>query len=214
MIASEMKTKRQLSLGIADKTLPYSVLPYDGESIYYGPLFGADEADSHLRYLLNTISWKHDEAIMFGRHITTARQVSWYGDRNYDYTYSGRTRRALVWTPELRALKELVEEHAAAEYNSCLLNLYADGNQGMSWHQDNEAELGTAPNIASISFGAVRRFDFRHRESKDKISLMLEHGSLLVMKGSTQTHWQHQLPKSKKIHSPRVNLTFRQITIE
>ena len=204
-----MKNQNQLNLGIDRKAPPNNVLPYDGESRYYGALFDAREADSHLNYLLTEITWKHDEAVMFGRHIVTARKVAWFGDRNFDYTYSGCTRTALEWTPRLRAMRDLVEERTGASYNSCLLNLYADGDQGMGWHHDDEKGLGTNSNIASVSFGAVRRFDFRHKQSREKISVMLEHGSLLVMRGATQACWQHQLPKTKKVTAPRINLTFR-----
>ncbi|PQJ28820.1 alpha-ketoglutarate-dependent dioxygenase AlkB family protein [Rubritalea profundi] len=206
-----MDKQHQLDLGI-DKIPPNrNVLPYDGESIYYGSLFASRQADFHLNYLLKNIIWKHDEAIMFGKHIITARKVAWYGDSNFDYTYSGRTRTALEWTPELLAMKKLVEERTGASYNSCLLNLYADGEQGMGWHHDDENGLGSNSNIASVSFGATRRFDFRHKKSREKVSVVLEHGSLLVMRGTTQACWQHQIPKTKKITTPRVNLTFRQM---
>lgn len=206
-----MENNRQLSLGIVDETTIRNVLPHDGESIYFGPLFAPEDADMHLAFLLNNIPWKHDETMMFGRRITTARKVAWYGDPGCDYTYSGNTKRALAWTPELYGLKERVEEQSGSQYNSCLLNLYSNGEQGMGWHQDNEAELGENPIIASLSFGATRRFDFRHKESREKVSVMLEHGSLLLMKGGTQENWQHQLPKTKKVLTPRVNLTFRTI---
>ena len=204
-----MENQRELDLGQNEKSLPYNILPYHGEAIYFGTLFGPKDADAHLDYLLQEIEWKHDEACIFGRHIITARKVAWFGDRNFDYTYSGRTRTAQEWTPELRMMKDLVEAQSGARYNSCLLNLYADGDQGMGWHHDDEKGLGTHSNIASVSFGAVRRFDFRHKENREKVSLRLEHGSLLVMRGTTQAYWQHQIPKSKKVTEPRVNLTFR-----
>lgn len=188
---------------------PYNVLPHDGESIYHGAIYDKQEADSLYRYLIEQIPWKHDEALIYGKHIITARKVAWYGDKNYDYTYSGRTRTALGWTPELYKIKQLAEQHAGVIYNSCLLNLYADGSQGMAWHSDDEKCLGKDTSIASLSFGAERRFDFRHKGTKEKISVQLQHGSLLVMQGSTQTNWQHQIPKTKKITNPRVNLTFR-----
>lgn len=204
-----MSDSNQFDLGFAEKQPPFSILPHDGEAIYYGPLFDIQVADNQLDYLLQEIPWKHDEVVMFGRHIITSRKVAWFGDRNFDYTYSGRTRTALEWTPDLRALKSLIEQKTGATYNSCLLNFYADGDQGMGWHSDDEKELSTNPNIASVSFGAIRRFDFRHKQSREKISIMLEHSSLLVMRGTTQSCWQHQIPKSKKVTTPRVNLTFR-----
>lgn len=207
-----MDKQIELGLGGDEQTPPYNVLPFDGESVYYGPIFERSAATSNLNYLLQGIPWKPDEAVIYGKLIVTARKVAWFGDRSYDYTYSGRTRTALIWTPELLELKKRVEEVAGTTYNSCLLNLYADGMQGMAWHHDDEKELGDEPNIASVSFGAERRFDFRHKRKKQKVSLQLEHGSLLVMQGTTQSHWQHQIPKTKKIDAPRVNLTFRRMT--
>lgn len=196
-----------------DCDLPRSVLPYDGESIYYGAIFSILEADDYFRVLLAEIPWQQDEAIIYGKHIVTARKVAWYGDAHYDYAYSGRTRTARPWTPALLAIKACVEQHTGAQYNSCLLNLYDDGSQGMSWHHDDEKGLGKNSNIASVSLGAARRFDFRHNISREKISLYLPHGSLLVMRGRTQSCWQHQVPKSQKISEPRINLTFRQMLL-
>jgi len=204
-----MEKQNQLDLEINQKDTPSNVLPYDGEAIYYGTIFDVRDANAHLDYLLKHIEWKHDEACMFGRHIITARKVAWFGDRNFDYTYSGRTRTALKWTSNLLAMKDLVQKRTSGRYNSCLLNLYADGDQGMGWHHDDENGLGTNSDIASVSFGAVRRFDFRHKQNREKVSVVLEHGSLLVMRGTTQACWQHQIPKTKEISKPRVNLTFR-----
>lgn len=206
-----MEEQFELGMGRDDAGEPRNVLPRDGESIYFGPLFAREEADAWLRYFLEEIPWKHDEAVIYGRHIVTARKVAWYGDRNFDYTYSGRTRTALVWTEELRQLKGKVEAWAGSRYNSCLLNLYQDGSQGMAWHHDDEKGLGRNSNIASLSFGAERRFDFRHKESREKVSVQLEHGSLLVMRGETQARWQHQVPKTARVSRPRVNLTFRRM---
>lgn len=206
-----MEEQFELGIGRDDAEEPRNVLPRDGESIYFGPLFAREDADAWLRYFLEEIPWKHDEAVIYGRHIVTARKVAWYGDRNFDYTYSGRTRTALVWTEELRQLKGKVEAWAGARYNSCLLNLYQDGSQGMAWHHDDEKGLGRNSNIASLSFGAERRFDFRHKESREKVSVQLEHGSLLVMRGETQARWQHQVPKTARVSRPRVNLTFRRM---
>ena len=187
------------------------MLPFQGDTRYYGPVYGAGTSDQYLDYLLKEIPWKHDEAILHGKHYVTARQIAWYGDKQYSYRYSGKSRTALLWTEELLEIKEHIEQITAVCYNSCLLNLYEDGTQGMGWHSDDEKELGPNTNIASVSFGAVRRFDLRHSESKEKISQLLEHGSLLVMSGTTQSHWQHQLPKTRKISQPRVNLTFRKM---
>jgi alkylated DNA repair dioxygenase AlkB len=189
-----------------------NILPYDGTVNYFGPVMGPREAQDYLRILLTTVPWRNDEAIIYGQHIVTARKVAWYGDVNYAYTYSGTTKTALAWTQELLALKSLVEGKTGTAFNSCLLNLYHDGNQGMSWHSDDETSLGTT--IASLSFGAERKFSFRHKRSGESVSLVLEDGSLLVMKGTTQTYWHHSLPKSKKITAPRINLTFRTMVLE
>ena len=186
-----------------------NLLPYDGIVNYYGNVMPIDKANHYLDTLLNTIQWKNDEAIIFGRHIITKRKVAWYGDEGYSYTYSNTTKQALPWTQELLELKALTEELCGDKFNSCLLNLYHDGNEGMAWHSDDEKSLGKNTSIASLSFGAERKFGLKHRLSKEPIGLILEHGSLLVMKGATQTNWLHSLPKSTKIKTPRVNLTFR-----
>lgn len=198
-------------LNLNSPTPSKNLLPQDGIVHYHGPLFSPQQADKLLSLLLETIPWQHDETVMFGKRIVTARQMAWYGDRDFDYRYSGNTHTAKLWTPELRAIKEKVETASNATFNSCLLNLYADGDQGMGWHSDDEKELSTNAAIASLSFGAERRFDFRHKQSREKVSVFLEHGSLLIMAGTTQTHWQHQIPKTKKVTTPRVNLTFRRI---
>jgi len=191
-----------------------NILPYDGTVNYFGPVLGPREAQDYLKILLTTVPWRNDEAIIYGRHIVTARKVAWYGDTNYAYTYSGTTKSALAWTRELLALKSLVAGKTGTAFNSCLLNLYHDGNEGMSWHSDDEKSLGTNSTIASLSFGAERKFSFRHKRSGESVSLVLEDGSLLIMKGTTQTYWQHSLPKSKKITAPRINLTFRTMVLE
>jgi len=185
-----------------------NLLPYDGTVHYYGKLLSSS-ADHYLDRLLDSIAWKHDEAMMFGKHIITKRKVAWYGDEAYSYTYSKKTKQALLWTDELRTLKDLVEQKTETKFNSCLLNLYHSGNEGMGWHSDDEKDLEENSAIASLSLGAERKFAFRHKQSKETVALMLEHGSLLVMKDTTQTHWHHQLPKTKKVTSPRINLTFR-----
>ncbi|MEY4484578.1 MAG: hypothetical protein RL693_2030, partial [Verrucomicrobiota bacterium] len=132
---------------------------------------------------------------------------------NFSYTYSGTTKQALVWTEELRELKVLVEKFSGTSFNSCLLNLYHDGDEGMAWHSDDEKSLGRNTTIASLSFGAERKFCFKHKRTQQTVSLMLESGSLLVMKDATQSYWLHRLPKSAKIKTPRINLTFRTIVL-
>lgn len=186
-------------------------LPQDGTVLYYGKIMDYVQADFYFNRLMETIEWKNDEAIIFGQLITTKRKVAWYGDTHFKYSYSKITKEALLWTPELEALKNLVEEKTNETYNSCLLNLYHDGNEGMAWHSDGEKDLKKNGAIASLSFGAERKFAFKHKTTKETVSLILEHGSLLVMKDETQTHWLHRLPPTKKISKPRINLTFRSI---
>ncbi len=188
-----------------------NLLPMDGTVNYYGRILSDAETWRYYEVLLKSIPWKNDEAIIFGKHIVTARKVAWYGDSSYAYAYSGTTKQALIWTDELQELKVIVEKLSGATFNSCLLNLYHDGSEGMAWHSDDEKSLGKNTTIASLSFGAERKFCFKHKRTQETVSLMLEDGSLLVMEDATQTHWLHRLPKSAKIKMPRINLTFRTI---
>lgn len=190
-----------------------NLLPYDGMVSYFGAILSTKEADRYLERLLNNIEWKNDEAMIMGKHIITKRKVAWYADAGYSYTYSKITKQALVWTSELLELKSLAEEKTGETYNSCLLNLYHTGEEGMAWHSDGEKALKKNGAIASLSFGAERKFSFKHKRNKNVVSLVLEHGSLLVMKDSTQSHWLHRLPPTTKISTPRVNLTFRTIVL-
>lgn len=188
-----------------------NLLPKDGIVNYYGRIMSRGNADNFLKLLLHTIDWKNDEAIIFGRKIITKRKVAWYGTKPFEYTYSKVTKLALPWTAALLSLKKLVEEKSGETFNSCLLNLYHNGEEGMAWHSDGETDLKKDGAIGSLSFGAERKFAFKHKASKEKVELILEHGSLLVMKGETQTHWLHRLPPKKHLNQPRVNLTFRTI---
>ena len=187
------------------------VLNRDGRVDYYGKITTNVEANLYFEILLQNIVWKNDEAIILGKHIITKRKTAWYGDSDYLYTYSNTTRRALPWTSELRDIKQLVEKLTETKFNSCLLNLYHDGNEGLAWHSDDEKVLRRNGTIASLSFGAERKFSLKHKKTKQTISIILEHGSLLVMKDETQVYWLHSLPKTKKIVMPRINLTFREI---
>ena len=190
---------------------PKNCLPYQGSVYYYGCIFPAQEANNYLNRLLETIAWKNDEAVIFGKRIQTKRKVAWYGDHAFAYTYSNTTKYALPWTLELATLKRHVEQKTGVSYNSCLLNLYHDGSEGMAWHSDGEKDLQKHGTIASLSFGAMRKFSFKHKTDHTKIDLLLEHGSLLTMQGLTQSYWLHRLPPSKKVKMPRINLTFRTI---
>ncbi|WP_416190147.1 alpha-ketoglutarate-dependent dioxygenase AlkB family protein [Neisseria sp. CCUG17229] len=190
-----------------------NLLPYDGIVNDFGVILKPQEADNLFEDLLHNIPWQHDEAIIYGKHITTARQVAWYGDHTFGYTYSGIRRTALPWHPTLLSLKYTIEEHLQAisptVFNSCLLNLYSDGLEGMGWHSDDEKELGNESIIASLSLGATRKFAFKHKHTAEKRELMLQHGQLIVMRDQTQQHWRHAVMKSTKIIAPRINLTFR-----
>ena len=190
-----------------------NILPFDGTVNYYGTIFTTIEANHFTQNLLTGIDWKNDQSFIYGKLITTKRKVGWYGDEAFDYTYSKTTKKALPWTIELQEIKNITEEKTGEQYNSCLLNLYHNGDEGMGWHSDAEKELKKEGAIASLSFGAERKFLFRHKQSKDTISVMLENGSLLLMYGTTQTHWLHRMPPTKKVTTPRINLTFRTIII-
>ncbi len=190
-----------------------NLLPHDGEVIYYGRVMGRKDADAYMEKLLHLIPWKNDEAVIFGKHFITKRKVAWYGDHSFSYTYSNITKEALPWTPDLLALKQIAEGISGLTFNSCLLNLYHTGEEGMAWHSDDEKSLGRHSGIASMSFGAERKFSFKHKRTGEKIDLQLEAGSLLLMKAATQTNWLHRLPPTKKVQQPRINLTFRTMIV-
>jgi len=190
---------------------PINLLHTDGTVNYHGVVLSIDDANHYLASLLSDIEWRHDEAIIFGKHIVTKRKVAWYGEKPFEYRYSNTTKTALPWTNELLALKAIVEKETSETFNSCLLNLYNNGSEGMAWHSDGETDLKKNGAIASLTLGAERKFCFKHKQTKETVSLILQHGSLLVMKDETQTHWLHRLPPTKKSNQPRVNLTFRTI---
>ncbi len=198
-------------MNLFNKDTVTNILPIDGIANYHGPLFKLLESKYYFDVLMNNITWQNDEAFIYGKHHITKRKVAWYGDSDYTYTYSNITKQALKWTKELLELKTIVETTVGATYNSCLLNLYHNGNEGMSWHSDDESSLGLNTNIASLSLGAERNFTFKHKITKQTISILLQTGSLLVMKGATQTYWLHSLPKTTRVIKPRINLTFRTI---
>jgi alkylated DNA repair dioxygenase AlkB len=192
-----------------EKEIEENILPQDGKVKYYGKIFTAKQANDYTKILFENIEWKNDEAIIFGKHIITKRKVAWYADEGFSYTYSNTTKQALLWTKELLQLKQIVEKETGYYFNSCLLNLYHDGNEGMAWHSDDEKELVKNGCIASLSFGAERKFMLKHRKTKETKSILLETGSLLTMEAETQSYWLHQLPKSTKVKTARINLTFR-----
>lgn len=189
----------------------YNLLPKEGVVNYYGKIVQQQDADKYFDVLMKAIEWKNDEAVIYGKLYVTKRKVAWYGDKAFEYEYSNTKKWALPWTLELKELKQIVEERTKETFNSCLLNLYHTGEEGMAWHSDAEKDLKKDGAIGSLSFGAERKFSFKHKQTKETVSVFLEHGSLLVMKGATQTHWLHRLPPSAKVLIPRINLTFRTI---
>lgn len=188
-----------------------NLLPKDGIVNYFGSIFSRQECADYFESLSNEISWEHDRMILFGKEIITKRKVAWVGDAPYEYTYSNTLKTALPWTDTLRSIKRRIEDKTNEKFNSCLLNLYHSGEEGMAWHSDNEKELKPNGAIASLSFGAERKFAFKHKHSKETVAIQLENGSLLVMKGETQTYWLHRLPPTTKVKAMRINLTFRTI---
>ena len=193
-------------------SLKSNLLPSDGEAKYYGQILSLDEADLLFQQLQKSIKWENDIVILFGKKIVTRRKVAWYGNAGLNYTYSHVIKTALLWTPELLQIKERVEQITGIQFNSCLLNLYHSGDEGMGWHSDDEKELQKDAGIASVSLGAARKFYFRKKLSHEtKLHLILDHGSLLYMDGKSQQHWHHSLPVSKRVKSARINLTFRTI---
>ena len=188
-----------------------NLLPRDGEAIYFGPLCTVNEADEMFSALMEEIDWQHDRVKLYGREIVTKREVAWHGDAAFQYTYSHNTKTALPWTPTLKKIKQMVEAESGDRFNCCLLNLYHSGEEGMAWHADDEKELLPDGAIASFSLGEPRRFVFRHKVDKEKAEILLAHGSLLLMRGTTQSHWEHNLPVMKGAKAARINLTFRTI---
>jgi alkylated DNA repair dioxygenase AlkB len=191
-----------------------NIINQDGLALYYSQAIPAEQLSHYYDELFNKISWEQDRVMMFGKEIITKRKVAFYSDPLISYTYSGKLKIGLPWSQELLVIKEIVESLTKSKYNACLLNLYHNGDESMGWHSDDEKEIITESSIASLSLGAERKFSFKHKTTKETISVLLENGSLLEMKGSIQKNWWHALPKSKKVIAPRINLTFRQMIIK
>lgn len=184
----------------------------DAEIVFCPSFLDAQSSDRLLTNLTDTIDWRQDRITIYGRSLPQPRLTAWYGEPGKTYTYSGMTMQPTPWTATLLDLKTKVDAVSGAVFNSVLLNLYRNGNDSMGWHSDDEPELGQNPVIASLSLGGTRRFMLRHRIDKEaKHQLELRGGSLLVMKGTTQHYWQHQVPKTKRPVLRRINLTFRVI---
>jgi alkylated DNA repair dioxygenase AlkB len=188
-----------------------NLLPKDGHIEYLPSIFDPLACTRLFAVLTQSLDWRVDQLYMFGKLITTKRKVAWVGDEGCAYTYSGVKKEPQAWTPELLLIKSKLEVIAQCKFNSCLLNLYHDGSEGMGWHSDDEPELVQTAPIASMSLGAARKFSFKHKADKTNASLMLENGSVLLMHAPTQTFWNHSLVKTTRPVGPRINLTFRAI---
>ncbi|MGQ0442234.1 MAG: alpha-ketoglutarate-dependent dioxygenase AlkB family protein [Methylophilaceae bacterium] len=185
----------------------------DGEVLLFKHLFNRSESDLFYNTLLVSTKWQQDKIKLYGKAFDLPRLTAWYGDSDKTYTYSGIPMRPLAWTPELLRIKQRIEEEAETVFSSVLLNQYRTGQDSVSWHSDNEKELGNNPIIGSVSFGETRMFQMRHLKRKDlpRLDIPLSHGSFLLMRGPTQHHWEHQIPKTARAVKPRINLTFRVI---
>lgn len=190
---------------------PLNIIHQDGIALYHEKVISDEQIKPLYDELLNEINWENERVVMFGKEIITKRKVAFYSDESIVYTYAGKTKIGLPWKDPLIILKNIVESLTKQTYNACLLNLYHNGDEAMGWHSDNEKEIIANSTIASLSIGASRKFSFKHKVTKETISIQLENGSLLEMKGTIQSHWLHALPKSKKITESRINLTFRQM---
>jgi len=190
-----------------------NVLPKDGRVNYFPGIFDEASCADSFNKMRASLRWQPDQVYLFGKIITTKREVAWVGDMGCSYTYSGVQKHPQAWTPELLLIKCKIESLAEFEFNSCLLNYYHSGSEGMGWHSDDEIELDSKAPIASLSLGGVRKFAFKHKVDKMTTPLFLENGSALIMHSPTQKHWNHGLLKTKLIVAPRINLTFRKINL-
>lgn len=198
----------QLSLFDADEyyEFPEELLEYTKDFL------SEKEAAELLDKLFSPTPWKQNTQKMYDKTVITPRLTAWYGDSSKMYHLGNNDFQVNEWSPELIRLKEKIEKFTGYTFNSVLLNLYRDGNDSVAWHRDKESELGNRPVIASVSLGQVRNFDFRKvNDHQKKYSLALENGSLLIMKGNLQVHWEHRIAKSVRKMKPRINLTFRLI---
>jgi alkylated DNA repair dioxygenase AlkB len=184
----------------------------DAELHYRPQFFPKPTADRLLQELMEKIEWTQNKIRFYGKESLVPRLEAWYGDPGKSYAYSGIQMNPKPWTKELVEIKEAIEKEASVPFNSVLINYYRDGKDRVAWHSDDEKELGQNPIIGSVSLGAERKFKLRHKKYKEnglKTEIMLQHGSFLLMKGPTQHHWMHEIPRTAKPIGPRINLTFR-----
>lgn len=192
---------------------PFSgeLLPSDGSAVLVPDFLCELDADEFFEGLHSNTPWEQNFIRLFGKEISEPRLSTWHAEANLPYTYSGVPRTPHPWNVPLTALRTACETHIGHTFNGALLNLYRTGQDAMGWHSDDEAVNGPNPVIASISLGAERRFDFRHKETRELISVVLPHGSLLVMSGACQTYWLHRIAKTARDLQPRINVTFRHL---
>ncbi len=189
------------------------LLPAEGSAVLYRNALSAPAADEAMEMLMATVPWQQHHVRVFGRAVAQPRLVAWFGDAGRSYSYSGLTLEPMQWTDTLSALRSRCEGLARSSFNSGLANLYREGKDSVSWHADDEPELGADPVIASVSLGAERRFDLRNKHSGETIKTMLPAGSIVVMSHGCQQHWLHQVPKMLRVAEPRINVTFRTIQL-
>ncbi len=183
----------------------------DSDVVHYPSLFSPAEADSLFAQLQQQVTWQQEKINLFGQTHDLPRLTAWYGDPAKKYIYSGITVHSLEWISPLLEIKRRIEGVSKCSFNSVLLNRYRNGSDSVSWHADDERELGQYPVIGSVSIGEARPFQMKHKSLEEKRQIILEHGSYLLMKGITQQYWLHQIPKSKRAMGERINLTFRKI---
>lgn len=185
----------------------------DARLDYYPEFYTQDESITLMDLLIHKVIWQQNKIKMFGKIYDEPRLTSWFSDDGLIYTYSGIQLSPNAWIAPLKDIKERIESLSGMDFNSALLNYYRDGSDSMGWHQDNERELGQNPAIASVTFGATRMFQLKHLQDKSQPikSIPLTNGSLMIMHGPTQHYWKHQIPKTKKLIGPRLNITLRKI---
>jgi alkylated DNA repair dioxygenase AlkB len=194
-----------------DSNNKINILPFDGY-VYYIPNFlTVTEQNEICEKLFSNLEWEPDQAVIYGKNVMTKRKIAWFSDHGATFSYSGVTRLSKKWDPLVLDLKKQVEKKIDYQFNSCLLNLYHNGIEGMGWHSDKTKEFGAVTTIATLSLGTKRRFDFKHIKTGEQISIHLDAGSLLVMTENTQINWLHQVPKTTKVKDGRISLTFRQL---
>lgn len=192
-----------------DLTVHPNLLPQDGELYLLRGFYPKSQANRYYDALMQNLNWQSEQLFIYGRWLTVPRLMAWYGDSGAQYRYSGVEHVAQAWTPALQAIKADIEAVCGYRFNSVLANLYRNGQDSMGCHADDEKELGKNPCIASLSLGETRLFRFRHPVSATRLDIELADGDLLIMAGSIQHHWRHELPKTRKPKQPRINLTFR-----